>query len=195
MSAITSTSICNQALVFLGERPLLAFPEESLNSDYCMIFYASVKEGELIKHPWNFATTRIQLTQLATTPINIYPYQFQLPVDLLKILDVYPLDARWRREQKSILADCTPLAARGVFNVNEEDFTSIFGSVIAARLAMLLAPMITERDSKFSQAAAWYDDIVRDAKRIDMNEESVDQIDDLNVISLRNVSSYTRAYT
>ncbi len=194
MTAITSTSICNDALVFLGERPLLTFPEESLNSDYCNIFYSRVKAGELTKHPWNFATDRIQLTQIATAPICEYPYQYQIPINLLKLLDVYPSDARWRREKDSILAECTPLYARGIFNVNEEDFSVLFASTVAARLAMFLAPIITERDIKFNQAASWYQDVVADARRADASEESIDQMDDLDVVRKRGPNYLAGSY-
>jgi len=197
MANITPTSICNEALVFLGEAPLLTFPEESTNGDHCEIFYDRAKESELVKYPWNFATKRQQLTRLSSTPVFDYSFEFQIPPDLLKILEVYPKEARWRRESNSILADCDTLYIVGIYNVNEDKFNAQFASVISARLAILLAPILTERDVKFTQAGAWYEDVVGDAKRVDSHESSIEQMDDLDVVRSRRSGAYLdhRKYT
>jgi len=195
MSAITETSICNEALVFLGERPLLTFPETSVNSDYCVTFFNRVKESELIKHPWNFATDRIQLTRISGAPVYEYAYQYQIPANLLKILEMYPHSLRWRRERTSILSDSDTMYCTYIYNVSVSAFNAMFASVVSARLAMLLAPILTERDVKFTQAVSWYQDVVKDAKQMDNYESSIDQMDDLDVVSGRShfVSGYQRA--
>lgn len=175
--AISPTSICNEALVFLGESQLLEFPESSINSDRCEVFYDRVKKSELKKHPWNFAIKRSNLTRLVSTPENEYTYQFTLPPDLLRILNVYPIGTNWRREGQLLLSDYSTSNIRYIANVDESQFCPEFASMVAAKMAWCLASVLTERAEKRQEAAQWFEDAKSEAKNMDSRESSIDELE------------------
>ncbi len=198
MAVISATSICNEALVFLGEEPILAFPETSPNSDRCETFYASTKERELAKHQWNFAVFREALTRDSTNPLYEYPYQFILPPKLLRILEVWPKDMPWKRENtdngQRILTNSSTLTLKYLKSVDESQFSHLFAAVLSARLAFLLASVMTERSEKVQLAQVWYDSALTDALRVDSHESSVDQMENLAVVTDRWSSSDAHRY-
>ena len=185
MAIITSTSICNEALVFLGEEPMLTFPETSEQSDRCEIYYDRVKASELSKHQWNFALQREALTRESATPAFEYQYQFVLPAKCLRVLDTWPKGHRWKREGDRLLTYTDTVSILYIKNVDEGVFTPAFAAVMSARLAVLLASTLTERVNKLEQAAAWYEDALSEARRQDSQEMSIDQMDDLDVVQAR----------
>ena len=192
MSIISATSICNEALVFLGEKPLLVFPEATENSDRCAVFYERAKESELIKHPWNAATFTEALTRDAVKAFEDYLYSYSLPPKLLVALDLYPTKQRWKRRGPKLATDSDTAELRYIKNINEGEFTSLFASVVSARMAFLLAQVLTERVEKAQMAMAWYEEVLSDAKRVDSHETSIDHMDDLDSVHTRWRSHYNR---
>jgi len=190
-AVISATSICNEALVFLGEIPLLDFPENSQNSDRCAVYYERVKVSELKKHPWNFAKARMELTLDSVNPPFEYAHQFIVPADLLKLVNVYPIGRSWRREilsdgSQRILANTNTLEISYIRDVPESVFCPTFAPVVSARLAMLLAHTLTERRDRYVAAVEWYDDSLSEARRVDSQEMSVDEVMETSVVLVRN---------
>ena len=189
MAVVTSLSIVNQTLVFLGEEPLASYPDSTVNSNRLAVYYEDTKERELKKYEWNFAIFRETLTKSGTNPINEYSSQFPVPTDVLRILTVWPEGIKWKRENTSlgemILTNSTTLDVRFLKNVDEDQMTKEFATVLAARLAILLSPIFTERDVAFQRATTWYTDAVEEARRMDGHESSHDQMRDLDVVQTR----------
>ncbi len=185
MAIISSTSICNEALTFLGETLLLTFPEESQNSDRCEVFYERIKASELSKHPWNFALARSTLTRDEDTPSHEFSYQYVLPPKLLRILDIYPPGYKWRREKQRLVTNLATISITYIEEVDESEFSPNFAAVVSARLAMALAETLTERPEKFAQSQQWYVAALSDALTVDSQEHSVDELENTSVVDVR----------
>ena len=164
---------------------MLDFPEESPNSNRLEHIYDRVKRGELSKFPWNPALVRVALTRDVATPAFEYSYQFSLPAGLLRILKVWPEGYRWKREGLKLLSDLSTASILYIDNIGEGLFTDAMAAVVSARLAILIAEPLTERPEKVQQAERWYVAALSEAKHLDSQESSMDQISDNSAVTVR----------
>ena len=60
----------------------------------------------LYNHPWNFALKRADISaQLSTTPAFEFDYAYTVPVDCLRVLELYGSDADWVIESGLLLTN------------------------------------------------------------------------------------------
>ena len=79
----TDVNICSTALNLLGESEISSFSDGSEIAGVCDKLYPGTKNTMLAMYPWSFATKKVQLAQLSSTPINEWQYEYQLPSDLI----------------------------------------------------------------------------------------------------------------
>lgn len=79
----SSVDICNLALAYLGQEPIMTLDDESKASRLCKQFYDSCRHSMLRLAPWSFALKRTVLAQEADTGL------FRIPVDCLRVVEVY----------------------------------------------------------------------------------------------------------
>jgi hypothetical protein len=81
--------ICNLGLVNgLGQDPISALSDNRKAAIHCNISYDPVRRAVLRAHPWDFATTRRQISASATPPPFGYANAYQLPADFIRIVAV-----------------------------------------------------------------------------------------------------------
>ena len=141
--------ICNRALTKIGEDRIIAITDNSKQAKACNHAYEFVRDSVLRMHPWNCTVTRVQLAPLVTTPAFTYTYEYQIPSDCLKVLEVdttYP----WVVEGRKILTDeGTVLKVR--YQKRETDpnqYDALLFEAIASKLAYELAEPLTQSNSK-----------------------------------------------
>ena len=107
MSNTSAVSICSNALQRLGAEPISSFEDGTKLSGVCANLWPTTRNALLRGHNWNCATKRVSLSPLAKTPAFDYGYQFQLPGDWLKTLQVgrrdFPIP--FTQEGRTILAN------------------------------------------------------------------------------------------
>lgn len=81
-SGDTDVSICSQALLLLGANEITSFSDGTAPSAICNKLYPRVKSQTLGMYPWSFTLKKSQLSQLVTTPTNVYSKEYQLPTDM-----------------------------------------------------------------------------------------------------------------
>lgn len=79
----TGVSICSDALILLGAKPISSFNDGTDESNTCDRLYSDVRDMTLSLYPWSFAYKKVQLSRLITTPTTEWRYEFQLPGDRL----------------------------------------------------------------------------------------------------------------
>lgn len=79
----TGVSICSDALILLGAKPISSFNDGTDESNACDRLYPDVRDMTLSVYPWSFAYKKTQLAQLITTPTTEWKYEYQLPGDRL----------------------------------------------------------------------------------------------------------------
>lgn len=79
----TALTVCSDALLLLGARPISSFNEGTDEANLCDRLYPSVKKSTLQAYPWSFSFKKVQLARTINTPVNEYKYEYQLPSDRL----------------------------------------------------------------------------------------------------------------
>ncbi len=80
--------ILNRALRKIGERSITSIDDPGKVADVCRTFWDGQLDIELAKYDWNFARARAMLPALASAPAFGYQYQYELPPDNLRVLQV-----------------------------------------------------------------------------------------------------------
>ena len=152
-SGQSEVSICNLALSRLGEESITALSDNTPQAIECNRLYAITRDMELRGHNWNFAIRRADLAADTTSPSWGYDNRYRLPADFLKLVEVESTD-QWRVEAGNagesgsffVLTDLSdPIYIRYVARVTDPAvFDPLFINMLAARLAMDLAPKLTQ---------------------------------------------------
>ncbi len=196
----TAVSICSNALVQLGDRPIASF-EESATTDRARnaaLLWPSVRDFVLRSHPWNCAVRREVLAPLADGSGNVlrpafdFSYQFLLPSDYLRVIRVGCDGERPRYKVESIqqgrviLLDSPTCLLRFVFrneNVATWDTMLVWAMTEAMRAA--LAFPTTGSGSMEQMLTQALKEILRQARAVDGQEDDNDAFDDNPLIDAR----------
>jgi len=152
------TEICNMALARIGARRINDYADSSdtkLEAVQCRLFYPNVARELIRSHLWRFAKHRVQLSQSTVTPAFQWSYQYELPNDFLRRIDVWDgADIRdghtftsYELEGKYLLTDEETVYLRYVRWV--EDVTkwdALFVAMVVLKLAGNLAMPLTQNE-------------------------------------------------
>lgn len=191
----SETSICNQALSWLGADRITDLSDGSDNANLCKDNYNELRNSVIEEANWTFATRRYTLSPpLAAGPEYGYGNKFQLAPEVLRIIEasdsasfyngVSNLD--WRREEDFILADVSIIYAKCLIEIADSSkFSSLFVQSLAARIAAELSPTITESNKKTDQMWTLYSKKLAIASVRDAGQGSSDRIRARNLTRVR----------
>jgi hypothetical protein len=157
--------------------------KEAREMDAC---YDEVLAAELRAHNWRFSLTRAALSALSTTPAFQYEFEYQLPTDCLKVIQVgqtyiasqtdYRLsdEAHFVIEGRKILTNRpAPLNIRYVRKLTAGDAQTMDASFVvcmAARLAITTCKAITASSSQMDDLRELYKARLNEASLADAIE-------------------------
>lgn len=151
--------ICNLALVKLGADLITGLDQRTAAAQKLSAVYDTTRKAELCKTHWNFAKSRDLLSALTDTPPWGFGFQYQLPSDYLKLIQVNDVfiapglenyrisdDSPWSVEDGKILTDfAAPLKIRYIKDVTDESkFSPLFVEVFASKLAYVICYAVTQ---------------------------------------------------
>jgi len=136
----TAVSICSNALLLLGAKSINDFTQPDDRTLLASNLYPDVRNAVLRMHPWNCAIKRVSLAPDLAVPIIDYNFQFSIPSDWLRTLQVGEagMETDYRHEGRKFLADENPLYIRYIF-LNDVESTWDAMLVEAMQLAMKAA--------------------------------------------------------
>ncbi len=172
--AVSTISICNQALGWLGADTITSLNDPVREAQLCKDNFFDLRDAVLQEREWTFAVRRLILTPMVLSPVYGYENQFLLPTDVLRVLNIptslgtfggLPFlaggagaDASqglpdWRVESSPdgsgniIVANVDRIRVRVIWRVtNETLWSPMFAQTVAARLAADLAmPLVNSR--------------------------------------------------
>lgn len=173
----SEVGICNSALMKIGATTITSLTEGSKNANACNEQYAKLRDDLLRSHTWNFATKRVKLAQLASTPTFEFDFEYQLPADWLRTVAVYDNSAGtgvvpYRIEGLSLLADATEAWLRYVRRVDDpNDMPADFRQTLSALLARELAVPIAQSNTLHQMMAERFKSANRQARSVDAIED------------------------
>ena len=183
--ALSEVSVCNQALIWLGGNVITALTDGSAEAIACNAVYDPLRDAVLEDREWTFAVARIQPAALVATPVFGFDKQFQIPSNVIRVLQVSDATAgvigssatmqgrynkvEWLREGDTIVANnVDAIYARVLTRITDvTKFSPAFVQALAARIAMDLAIPITGSRGLQSDMAALYGEKLRMAASTD----------------------------
>lgn len=162
--ATAEVEIFNQALTLCGSPPVDSPDHSSKGAQLCKVHYPIVRDAVLRSHPWNCALLRVRLSRDNSSPVFGLTYKYALPSNpyCLRVLNVYPICA-FVIEGRYLLSDSGEVYIRYISRVEDPIlFDPMLEQVIAANLAAIIAPSVTQ--SKTVVADLW--SLVKDLKRV-----------------------------
>lgn len=189
----SEVDVANRALTKLGAARITALSDANKQARAVDSMFDIVRDALLRSHVWSFAVKRATLDVSETTPDWGYAYQYDLPADYLRLVqvnDTYlgPSLADFRNESTSdymlegnvIMTDIADtLKIRYIFQ--ETDTTawdSTFVEAMACRLAAELAEDLTQSNTKRDAAWKEYDMAIRTAIRSGAVEQQAQEMPD-----------------
>lgn len=165
--AANPTTICNLALAHLGEDHLMSLDDDSREAQFCKRFYDQTRDEVIQSHPWNFAIRRAVLSRLAEAPAFGWAWQYQLPADCLRILqlnghDVSKREGRYEVEGGRLLTNDDECAVRYLRRVEDAAlFPPLFVEALALKIATRLAKPLTGSTSEVERLLTEYERITK----------------------------------
>jgi hypothetical protein len=183
--AVSEVSICNGALDLLGSDPIASFDDGSKAANLCSRRYSVVRDACLRAYPWNCAIRRTGLAADTTAPAWGYANRFALPEGpdpefCLRVLRLEGEDvgATYKVEGRFILSDeGAPLNILYLARIGDPaQFDALLVEAISARLAADLAWPLTGSQSAAVAMRDTYRAKLIEARSIDAQEGSVDEL-------------------
>lgn len=182
--ANSALQIVNLALVMIGARPISNMSEGSTSAITMSAIYDLTLEATLRAHPWNFATTRVQLPALAGAPVSGYSTHFQRPSDWLRTLEMSVED--YRHEGDRILANSSSLVIRYIRRVTDPNlYDALFVNCFARHLSSKAAYPITKSTSLADSMFDKYIQELGQATRTEAQEEPAEDMPESELILSR----------
>lgn len=166
----SAISLCSNALQQLGDDAIASFAlSEGKRARLCGNLWPQVRDYMLRKHAWPCARKRVILAAETATPEFDWSYQFVLPGDWLRTLQVGKRGERpdFEAEGRRIYADTNALPLVYVWrNEDPSSWDSLLCDVVSAELVARLAYPITQSASLAQLKRQEADQMLREAKSI-----------------------------
>ncbi|MCK5614758.1 hypothetical protein KAR91_73530 [Candidatus Pacearchaeota archaeon] len=190
--AHNQTTICNSAIVKLGELSIVSLTDQTKATDLCNLRFAFARDAVLVMHPWKWARKRTSLSNTGVTPAFEWANTFRLPTDFLKhvlISDENGCELRedeWEREGENILSNQETLYMKYVYRPTNLAFIPEYlAETIAWYLAYDIADALTQSDRKIERAQSLFRIQLSSAKTLDSREGSVRQLRSNGLLTAR----------
>ncbi|AYR23024.1 hypothetical protein [Herbaspirillum rubrisubalbicans] len=184
----SAVSICSNALLKLGAKTIASFAEGSDHATLASNLFPSVRDSMLRAHYWNCAIKRVLLSPLTQTPAFDFAYQFSLPGDWIRTVQVgrkgYQIP--YRSEGRNILSDAAQLPLVYVFrNENPASWSTNFIRVMEQAMAAEMAYAVTASSSLRDSMNAELQQMLKVAKAIDGQDDPPEEFEEGSLVESR----------
>lgn len=162
----TNISLCSNALVLLGDRPIASFTDEGAGAESASNLYESCYNYLLSLHRWRFATKKANLSRSTTRPTNQWAYQFQLPSDFIMLVTTYPV-SEFEIYGDKIYTNQDACAIDYIYRISESQLPHYFAKVCEYYLATAFAIPVTGNSTRLQEMQNLYLMHLKQAKNID----------------------------
>jgi hypothetical protein len=175
--ATSVVQIVNNALVKIGANAILTLTEDTEAARAANLVYDQIRDACIRDHVWNFAVNRVELAQNSTAPAFGFSYQYNLPSDCLRVLQMDDMSTLYKIEGGKLLTDDG--AAKILYLARVEDvnlFDAMFVEALSARLAAELSVTLSESNTLYSNMMEMYQRKISDARSMDAQESGYIEI-------------------
>lgn len=174
--ATSNTELVNLALIPLGKARISSLAtDQGESAKICRDKWPEVRDAVLRGNDWRCLIKRTQLAREAAAPAFGYLYQYALPVDYFRMLNLSVTAAVWEIEGRVLLTDEETVSIRYIgYDTNTDPvalFDPLLTTALAARMAAEIAPALDSAD-RVAEMWALYDRKLAEAVRTGAVEKS-----------------------
>lgn len=192
---VTTTQAANLALIKLGSDTISSLSDDNKPARLCNAVFDLIRDEMLRQHPWNFAMAREQLVaDVDDAPDFEFSYQFPLPDDYLRLVNLYLDRSRFKIEGDFILTDSNPIDIIYIRQMADPtEWDAMFLEAFATRLAAEISFALTGSNTLQQIMMADYERKLAKAKTVDAQENYSDGfiVDDLHQSRIFRTGEYS----
>lgn len=190
----SEVSICNSALQLVKHsKQISSLTDGTSAANACELIYEEKRDVLLDMHNWNFATKRVKLARLSSTPGFEWDYEYQKPADFIRAVSIHQnSDGRdyleYKIEGGKILTNAQDVYLRYIARVVDPNmmppsFREALTFLIASYLAVSLG-----QSRSLSQALKddFTSEVLPVAKSIDSLQDRPDRLPESVWVTSRN---------
>lgn len=165
--------IANRALTRIAKDRINSFTENSPEAILVNELYDSVRREVLDEGPWSFATKRVELAKLTTTPAWGFTAEFELPSDFIQMIEIPEEegDIDYQVEGFKLLANINSLKIKYTADItNEAIWSPKFIKCVYLKLALEMTTAFRRNETLAKRLAIEYgialsEGLARDAQQ------------------------------
>lgn len=161
----SKVQIVSNAFLSLGGNTISSF-DEGTEGKIATALYQNTYEGLLSAYRWRFAVVKHKLTRLAETPINEYQYIYQLPTDLLVVINTAD-NGDYELYEDKLYSNNLDVEIEYIKRVDETNLPAYFVLTLQFLLAAQFAIPLTDNTTKGQLYEGLYERQFARAKNID----------------------------
>lgn len=187
----SEVSIANEALDLLGAARITSLTEDSVNAREVNVCYTELRDRELEKHRWRFATARTVLAPDATAPAFDFDYAFPLPTDCLAVRMPARPNLDWQIENHNDVVSILTNEGDSIDLIYVKRVTDpnvmvpTFRGALAAMIAWVKCEKITQSNSKKADAKDFYAVQIASARKSNAIQRLADEAPDSSWVTAR----------
>lgn len=189
---VSAVSICSNALLMNGSETISSFDDTSTRARQCANLYPTVRDYVLAAHPWNCCIKRVTLSPDTDTPDFDWAFQYTLPPDYTRVLQVgeYGNEDPYNIESDKLLTDAAVLKLRYVWNnTNEVSWTPLLVMAMTLSMRQVLAYPITQSTSLEQLIDQAIEPTLKRARATDSQDQPPQTLGDFRLLASRYNSS------
>lgn len=146
---MSKLEIINRALGILGANQIRTLEDNTLEAEAGRKMYQPALDSVLAETDWTFAIKRTLLTLSDKKPAWGEGNYFELPADLIKIVDVMNRCVKWQREGNFIFTRASEFGLVYVARcIDPTYYPSYFEDALASKLAVDMCYLLTNSTEK-----------------------------------------------
>lgn len=173
--AATDVEICSNALILIGDKPISTFASaQGPRADVASNLYTNLRDATLRMHPWNSSRKRVSLAPLVTTPAFEWAYQFQLPADFIRLVQIGELGETiyYEIEDGKLLSNETEIKLKYIYrNEVVASYDSLFTQTLIAHCAWAFAYPLAKSQALRDGMQAYMNQMLQQARTINGQEK------------------------
>lgn len=150
----TDIDYCNRALNLIGSDAISSFQQTNDKAATCSRQYEGVLSMLLSMAHWRFATKKRSLSPLATSPVNVYQFAYQLPSDMVagpdgvfnsSAVGAQSMPTVYEIFERNLLTNERTVIIDYRFRPSASNFPEWFGTLLTLALAGAFAMGVTDQ--------------------------------------------------
>lgn len=188
MSETSAVSICSQALLLCGDKPIDSFDIDNNRTRLVVNLYDQKRKKVLRAHPWNCATKRVTLSPETATPDFDWKYQTLLPPDCLRVVCVGKAESpdEWEVNGRYVLTNTNVVRLKYIWdNDVESTWDPLLVDCMIQVMVVALTYALTKSTSKEELENAIIRDMLKSARAVDGQENPAETLGDFPLLANR----------